>query len=206
MDVLKKVLWILTVVLAFLIVVYSVVVYFLMGAEQAGFVQTKLLEMNLDSLWYLMLSIHIAGSILALMIGPFTLSPKFREKNVKLHRMLGRIYLLGILFGGGAGFYLAFYASGGITGKLGFGTLSVIWILTAFQALRKILGKKVHLHRQWMIRNYSLTFAAVTLRIWLPVFVVVVISWLAWVPNLIIAELYLRRKLRLTSDKKFLSA
>ncbi len=56
------------------------------------------------------------------------------------------------------------------------------------------------------IRNYSLTFAAVTLRIWLPLFIVLfgieqfelsyaVIAWLAWVPNLIIAELFIRQRL-----------
>ncbi len=56
-----------------------------------------------------------------------------------------------------------------------------------------------------MIRNYSLTFAAVTLRIWLPLFLMqfgverfeqsyAVIEWLAWVPNLIIAEVYIRQR------------
>ena len=52
-----------------------------------------------------------------------------------------------------------------------------------------------------MIRSWSLTFAAVTLRIYIPVSVVLgirfelaypAIAWLAWVPNLLVAELYLR--------------
>ena len=57
-----------------------------------------------------------------------------------------------------------------------------------------------------MIRNYSLTFGAVTLRIWLPLFIVLfgierfelsyaIIAWLAWVPNLIVAELFIRKDL-----------
>ena len=57
-----------------------------------------------------------------------------------------------------------------------------------------------------MIRNYSLTFGAVTLRIWLPLFIVLfgierfefsyaIIAWLAWVPNLILAELFIRKDL-----------
>ena len=53
-----------------------------------------------------------------------------------------------------------------------------------------------------MIRSFALTFAAVTLRLYLPFppmmgFTFVegyrVIAWLAWVPNLALAELYLRR-------------
>lgn len=49
-----------------------------------------------------------------------------------------------------------------------------------------------------MIRNYSLTFAAVTLRLWLPALSVagysfndsyMAVAWLSWVPNLIVAEI-----------------
>jgi hypothetical protein len=54
-----------------------------------------------------------------------------------------------------------------------------------------------------MIRSYALTFAAVTLRIWLPLFqngfgmefisAYVIIAWLCWVPNLLWAEWYVRQ-------------
>jgi len=49
----------------------------------------------------------------------------------------------------------------------------------------------------WMIRSYALTLGAVTLRIYIPLFLMQgvpfeqaypAIAWLAWVPNLIIAE------------------
>ena len=48
-----------------------------------------------------------------------------------------------------------------------------------------------------MIRNYALTFAAVTLRLWQTVFQVagvefivgyMIVAWLSWIPNLLIAE------------------
>jgi hypothetical protein len=51
-----------------------------------------------------------------------------------------------------------------------------------------------------MVRNFALTFAAVTLRLWLPASIAVsipgelayqVIAWLCWVPNLLVAELLL---------------
>lgn len=60
---------------------YSIVQYLIMDAHQAGFVRMKLMFMDtLDSLWYTLLYIHIVFSIVALVIGPFTLSSKFREK------------------------------------------------------------------------------------------------------------------------------
>jgi hypothetical protein len=70
-------------------------------------------------------------------------------------------------------------------------------------AYRRILQRKIQSHREWMIRSFALTFAAVTLRIWLPLFAGVLkmdflqsyqtIAWLCWVPNIMIAEILLSR-------------
>ena len=210
----NKTTWFLFTILAISVAGYAIVQYFIMDGYQAGLVQMKLLFISkLSALWYKMLFIHIATSVVALVIGPFTLSTKFREKNINRHRILGKIYMVGVLFGGISGLYLAFHASGGLAGKLGFGLLSVFWILSAYQALAKVKEKKIHDHQKWMIRNYSLTFAAVTLRIWLPLFVLLfglerfelsygIIAWLAWVPNLIIAELIIKRNLNKTQHLK----
>src|SRR5512141_303046 len=55
-----------------------------------------------------MLLMHIIGAMLANIIGPFQFLPKMRTKRyLNLHRWLGRIYLLGILFGGLGGLYMA---------------------------------------------------------------------------------------------------
>jgi hypothetical protein len=75
--------------------------------------------------------------------------------------------------------------------------LAVIWLASGLMAYRRIRHKAIQSHRQWMIRNYSLTFAAVTLRLWLVVFdslgvefidAYVAVAWLSWVPNLMVAE------------------
>lgn len=199
--------WYLFTCFALLVSVYIVVQYFIMDGFQTGLVKAKLMfGSKLSEFWYSMLFIHITTSIVALVIGPFTLSAKFRERNINRHRIVGRIYMVGILLGGVSGLYLSFYATGGLVAKLGFGLLSVLWLTSAYQALHRVKNKKMKDHRNWMIRNYALTFAAVTLRIWLPLFIVLfgieqfeliyaVIAWLAWVPNLIIAELFIRQRL-----------
>ena len=52
-----------------------------------------------------------------------------------------------------------------------------------------------------MIRSFALTFGAVLLRVYIPISQMMgiefmtayrAIAWLAWVPNLIVAELYIR--------------
>ena len=53
-----------------------------------------------------------------------------------------------------------------------------------------------------MVRNFAATFAAVTLRLWMPLLIIAahlpfsvaypLVAWLAWVPNLVLAELGIR--------------
>jgi hypothetical protein len=58
------------------------------------------------------------------------------------------------------------------------------------------------------LRSYALTFSGVTLRIWLPLLMIPfefetaypMVAWLAWVPNLLVAEWAIRR--RATKAKK----
>jgi hypothetical protein len=66
--------------------------------------------------------------------------------------------------------------------------------LRAFLAIR---GRAIDEHKKWMVRNFSLTFAAVTLRLYIPAAVIAgvdfgvayaIIAWLCWLPNLLVAE------------------
>ena len=80
-----------------------------MDGFQTGLVKAKLMfGSKLSDFWYSMLFIHITTSIVALVIGPFTLSTKFRDRNINRHRIVGRIYMVGILLGGVSGLYLSF--------------------------------------------------------------------------------------------------
>lgn len=148
------------------------------------------------------LLVHIVGSMLALMIGPFQFLPGIRKGRwLKIHRWLGRIYLLSILFGGLGGLYMAQFAYGGIISRLGFATLAVLWLYSGYRAYQHIRNKEIEAHRQWMIRNYALTFAGVMLRIWVPATTgigadfttaYIIIAWACWVPNLLVAEWIIR--------------
>jgi hypothetical protein len=146
---------------------------------------------------------HIFGSAVALGLGPFQLSARVRASYLGLHRWMGRLYLgIGVFVGGLAGLFMAFSAFGGQAARLGFGCLALAWLYTGFRAYRAIRGRDVAAHRCWMVRNFALTFAAVTLRLWLPAaaisgvpleFAYPVIAWMCWVPNLLLAERLVRQ-------------
>lgn len=145
-----------------------------------------------------MLMTHIIASMLAILIGPFQFLPGSRKGRwLKVHRWLGRTYLLSILFGGLSGLYMATLSYGGMISHLGFAALACAWLYTGYRAYRHIRNKDIDNHRRWMIRNYALTFAAVMLRIYVPLsgpagfdFLTAyqAIAWLCWVPNLLVAE------------------
>lgn len=146
---------------------------------------------------------HIFASSIALALGPFQFSQKLRTSKVALHRGLGRVYLLSVFVGGVAGLYIARIAFGGLVSTAGFSLLAILWLFTGFRALQTIRQKNVALHRRWMIRNFALTFAAVTLRIYLGLFFAAgvpfdtfypVLAWISWVPNILFAEWVLLSK------------
>ena len=153
-----------------------------------------------------MLITHIIASMLAILIGPFQFLPGLRKgRLLKIHRWLGRTYMLSILFGGLSGLYMAQFAYGAIITELGFASLGVLWLYTGYRAYRHIRNKDLDAHRQWMIRNYALTFAGVMLRVWAPLSVgmgadfttaYIIIGWACWVPNLLVAEWIIRSSAR----------
>lgn len=151
-----------------------------------------------------MLILHIVPSMLAILIGPFQFLPQFRKgRLLKLHRWLGRAYLLSVLLGGIGGLYMAQFGYGGLIAELGFATLALLWLYSGYMAYKRIRNKEIEAHRQWMIRNYALTFAGTMLRVWMPIAIVALgmefvtayraIAWLCWVPNLLLAEWIIRR-------------
>jgi len=161
------------------------------------------------SYYILPLRFHIAGGMGALLFGPWQFSERLRSRALDLHRWMGRFYLLSVGLGSVAGLAMAFVSEEGLPTHLGFGALAVLWFFTGLQAYRKVLGGNVEEHRHWMMHNFALSLAAVTLRNYLPLMLFalhwpirtayITVSWLCWVPNLLVAEWLVRRRQRLLS-------
>lgn len=148
------------------------------------------------------LFIHAGFAATALLVGPFQFLQSIRARRPRLHRWMGRIYLVACLFGGLAGLLLASGSTAGAMARAGFGLLAIIWLGTTGCAWNAAYRRRFDEHRRWMVRSFALTFAAVTLRLYLPIAAVAhlpfveayrAIAWLSWVPNLLAAELYLAR-------------
>lgn len=158
----------------------------------------------------LAIRLHIFASIFALALGPFQFSARLRARRPLAHRVMGRLYLgIGVLVGGTSGLYMAQFAFGGIVSRVGFSLLALAWLYSGYRAYAAIRRGEVAAHREWMVRNFALAFAAVMLRIYLPVSMAggipfetayPVIAWLCWVPNLVVVEAWLRWRGILRAD------
>ena len=111
--------------------------------------------------------------------------------------------MIAVIISGLAGLYIAFYATGGIFARLGFGCLAIVWLYSTSMAYKTIKKGDIQKHEAYMIYSYAACFAAVTLRIWLPMLTAFfgdfipayrIVAWLCWVPNIIFAYFLVKRK------------
>lgn len=166
-----------------------------------GFGPPFLAERRAETPWAVIA--HVAGSLIALAVGPWQMHARLRARLPDRHRWLGRTYVVGVLVGGIGALALAPRAQTGAVAQVGFGLLGVVWLAFTLLAFLRIRGGDVAAHRRWMVRGYALTLAAVTLRLYLPLSLAVgvsfdvaypAIAWLCWVPNMVVAELWLARR------------
>ena len=110
--------------------------------------------------------------------------------------------MISILISGPSGFYISFFASGGISTFLGFSIGALLWTILTYLGYSKIRQGNIESHKKYMMYSYAGTFGAVTLRLWLPIlmnifssFIIAyqIVAWLSWIPNLIIAHLILKK-------------
>jgi uncharacterized membrane protein len=188
--------WVMT-ALSLLIATYAIVLFFV-PAARPPFLHGR------TGLMALAVALHLGGGGVALAVGAFQLNASLRNRRIQLHRIMGRTYVVSVLLGGLSGLRMAIASQGGLIAHVGFGLLACAWLFTTVRGFLFIRAGHDIDHRAWMIRSYSLTFAAVTLRIYLPLSLASglsfesaypAIAWLCWVPNLIVAEwLFVRRR------------
>lgn len=171
--------------------------------SDAAFLQIKQQYLGIRH-WELAFWIHVFTSMPALLAGFTQFNPKLLAKCPKLHRYMGRIYVLTVCFvTGPASLVMAFYANGGITSRIAFVILALLWLATTAMGWRKAMQREWSTHREWMLRSYALTLSAITLRAWKylivfafeppPMDVYRLVAWLGFMPNIIIVEWWIRR-------------
>ncbi|MBO9553852.1 DUF2306 domain-containing protein [Cellulomonas sp.] len=212
----RRISWVAVLLTSLAIVAYSAVPYLTSSLAQADPDRAPLASAYAatPTVVQVALVLHVVGAAVALLVGPFQFWAAFRRRFPRVHRWLGRTYLVGVLVGGVASLVMAPFNTAGMVGFFGFGTLGVLWVWSGWRAYRAIRSGDVRSHQAWMIRTFAMTYAAVTLRTWTGVLIAVqafaagdgfdpdaafqnayaAVPFLAWLPNVVIAELLVRRR------------
>ena len=203
----KKAFWIIAIVLAILIGIYPL--FYLVMDMSGGLLNTKGEALLNSPVWNVSFYTHIYFGGIALLIGWLQFSAKLRRNQIQLHRVVGMVYFVSVFLSGISGLYIAFYATSGWVAATGFSFLAVFWLLSSGLGFSAIKRGEVVPHQRWLTRSYGLTFAAVTLRIWLPLMTGAlgmgfdeayrIVAWLCWVPNLLVVEWLILPRLRVVA-------
>ncbi|MFV0259992.1 MAG: DUF2306 domain-containing protein [Acidimicrobiales bacterium] len=157
------------------------------------------------------LRVHAGFSGLALVLTPVQWSGRIRRRRPAVHRGAGRVSAAAIMAGAASGLVIAQVGYAGWSGRIGFSMLSLVWLYATVRTVTEARRGDRAAHRRWGLRVVALTFAAVTLRLWVAVWVGIsmpttaaeaqtafdqmytVTPFLAWIPNLAVVEWWLRR-------------
>jgi len=156
---------------------------------------------------------HLATGAIILLLGPIQLIGAVRARWPVLHRWLGRLYVFtGAVAGlGGLGFILSKGTIGGWRMNVGFGLYGVLMVVAAIETWRHARARRFGPHRAWAIRLFALAIGSWLYRmdygLWLTAAphhighrsdfhgpFDVVMAFFFYLPNLAIAELYLRAR------------
>ena len=147
---------------------------------------------------------HLVTAIAPLVLGPLQFWNWFRNRYIKLHRTLGKLYIFGSLLGGISAFILAITIQyeGSIVPLV---FLSLLWLFMTIAAWVTVRNKNIKGHRLFMIRSYTLALTFIVLRIFSDLihtknmfFFIedeeiknITNDWLSWVLPLLLVELFI---------------
>ncbi|MEO8516859.1 MAG: DUF2306 domain-containing protein [Flavobacterium sp.] len=188
----------------FFILMLQITLKYIPFHSDVAFLNIKQTEV-LEVLFYLpIFYTHVLSTIFVLLAGFTQFNSLVLNKYPKIHRSIGKLYVFVVLLlAAPSGFFIGWYANGGLYSKISFVTLSVLWFFFTLKGFLSIKNKQITQHKSYMLRSFALTFSAITLRFWKvilvylfhpsPMDVYQIIAWLGWVPNILIVEYYIYR-------------
>jgi uncharacterized membrane protein len=204
----KRTAWLMFIVA---IVVSLVLIYPYLGLD----IDNSRLDVS-GALHYSVLVVHIFTATVALVLGPLQFMARVRARR-RIHRTIGRVYLLaGVLPSAVTAIPVAVW-SGRLMTQIGLTTAAALWLITGGLAYRAARRHDFSGHRNWMMRNYALTFLAVTSRILVPLLLLAQVPFnpdtagsigenapsmipvgqtIGWMINLLVVESIIRRRRR----------
>jgi len=156
------------------------------------------------------IGLHFLAGGIILVLGSLLLIEWIRNRFLNFHRWLGRLYVTVCILTavGGLTFIFIRGTVGGIMMNIGFAAYGLAMLVCAVQTIRLARLKQLERHRAWAIRLYALAIGSWLYRMYYgfmffsnildtgprdfrdPIDVVLIFFF--WIPNLLVAEFFIR--------------
>ena len=141
---------------------------------------------------------HLAGGLTTVLLGPVQFFTQWRHRYPHPHRLVGRLYLSGLLVAATGAVGLIASSPAPFAIRLAFSATALAWLTTALTGLVAIRRGAVERHRRWMVRHYAVTLAPILFRLSLPLAIagglapspalIATLLWCSWVVPLLACE------------------
>ena len=141
---------------------------------------------------------HLAGGLTTVLLGPVQFFTQWRHRYPRAHRLVGRLYLSGMLVAATGAVGLIASSPAPFAIRLAFSATALAWLTTALTGLVAIRRGAVERHRRWMVRHYAVTLAPILFRLSLPLAIagglapspalIATLLWCSWVVPLLACE------------------
>jgi uncharacterized membrane protein len=151
--------------------------------------------------------VHIVPGMLFMILGPLQFSSTIRARHLRWHRWSGRVFVICGLVIGISALVMSFRmpAIGGVNQAAATTLFGLFFVFALCKAFWHIRRREIALHREWMIRAFSIGLAVATIRPIVGVFFATspltdltpreffgIAFWIGFVLHLIAAEAWIR--------------
>ena len=146
---------------------------------------------------------HFISAATALFLGLTQMWLGLSGRHWRLHRILGRLYLVTVACGCAGGCILAaMIMSQALVFASGFFFMGCAWAMTTALAFLAIRRRAVAVHREWMMRSYVIALAFVSFRVFGKLMQLTslgspeqrpaALAWISWVVPLLAFEFFVQ--------------
>mmetsp|Transcript_27841 Transcript_27841/g.34380 ORF Transcript_27841/g.34380 Transcript_27841/m.34380 type:complete len:248 (-) Transcript_27841:359-1102(-) len=121
---------------------------------------------------YIML-LHMIGGTYMMFVGPIQLIPSIRRNHLKLHKWMGRMYIIGAFMASiFATTFCLVYSNGrrNVHENVGNSILGGSKFVCAFESIRYIKLKDIESHKIWSYRLYATALGALLYRLYVTIY------------------------------------
>ena len=99
---------------------------------------------------------HGLAGLVVLCLGATQFSSRLRQRHPRVHRVLGRCYVIGVAIAAPVGIYITLLHNA-LPTRIAITTQALLWMLATGIAFYCIRRRRFQQHRHWMVRSYAIT-------------------------------------------------